>query len=276
MNLSKSDIDKIKGLSKNKDIFKMLRESIAPEIWGFDKIKETIILQLFGNINTLLVGDLGTAKSSFAEVVSGISTGNILCIKRLQRLSDQDKKQLMEKMEKPKALSVFATANPNLGRFDPYVPIPEQISIPTELLSMFNIVFFVRDVPNKSSDEKIASHILEGTQSKPKGAIDKELIRKYTFYAKNNINPLLSEDAKRELKKFYVGIRNPPRKKDSEIVPVAITARQLGVLVDISKAYARVRLSNEVNKQDAERAVDLMRCSLVMAGYDELIENEKK
>lgn len=47
INLSKEDIKEIQGLSEREDIFKLLVNSIAPKVYGYDFIKEGIVLQLF-------------------------------------------------------------------------------------------------------------------------------------------------------------------------------------------------------------------------------------
>ena len=57
--------------------------------------------------------------------------------------------------------SVLAAGNPKLGRFDPFTPVPQQIDISPALLSSFDVIFILRDLPNKIQDEAIASHVLE-------------------------------------------------------------------------------------------------------------------
>ena len=74
-------------LSKRPDIYDLLSRSLAPSIWGMDDVKKGILLQLFGgtnksiargggaggpryrgDINVLLVGDPGVAKSQILQV----------------------------------------------------------------------------------------------------------------------------------------------------------------------------------------------------------------
>src|SRR3989338_9025013 len=105
--------------------------------------------------------------------------------------------------------TVLAAGNPKLGRFDPYTPIPQQIDISPALLSRFDVIFIIRDLPNKLQDEAIASHVLEEHQQEViSDIIEPKLLRKYIAYAKQKIKPKLSDEAVDEIKEFYVRLRN--------------------------------------------------------------------
>ncbi|EFA77281.1 MCM family protein [Heterostelium album PN500] len=81
--LSEDDEREIRKLSKEPNIGKMIIQSIAPSIYGHDDIKMAIAMALFGgvpkdidrkhrvrgDINVLLVGDPGVAKSQFLKYV---------------------------------------------------------------------------------------------------------------------------------------------------------------------------------------------------------------
>lgn len=81
-------------LSRREDLYDLLSRSIAPSIWEMEDVKKGILLQLFGgsnksistgggaggpryrgDINVLLVGDPGTAKSQMLQVTSICSPG---------------------------------------------------------------------------------------------------------------------------------------------------------------------------------------------------------
>ena len=69
--------------------------------------------------------------------------------------------------------SVLAAGNPKFGRFDPYQAIAQQIDIQPTLLNRFDVIFMLRDLPDKSKDEAIASHVLfEQQDTKQRGSID--------------------------------------------------------------------------------------------------------
>jgi DNA replication licensing factor MCM2 len=78
--LTEEDEKQIKQLAKDKRIVKRIIKSIAPSIYGHEDIKTAIALSLFGgvekhingmrirgDINVLLLGDPGTAKSQFLK-----------------------------------------------------------------------------------------------------------------------------------------------------------------------------------------------------------------
>jgi replicative DNA helicase Mcm len=166
--------------------------------------------------------------------------------------------------------TVLAAGNPKLGRFDPYTPIPQQIDISPALLSRFDVMFVMRDLPNKVQDEAIATHVLEEhTQNTIRDVIDPKLLRKYISYAKQKMKPKLTDEAVEEIKSFYVNLRNQSVRTDSDIKPIPITARQLEGIIRLSEACARIRLSDKVKKEDAKKAIDLLKVSLNQVGYDE-------
>ena len=166
--------------------------------------------------------------------------------------------------------TVLAAANPKLGRFDPYQPIAAQIDLPSTLINRFDLIFPIRDLPNKEMDTKIASHILK-IQQKPeelKQEIDTPLMKKYISYSKQKIFPVLTDAAIDEIKSFYVTLRNKGSTGDETIKPIPISARQLEALVRLSEGSARVRLSLKVTRDDAKRAINLLKHCLMQVGFD--------
>jgi replicative DNA helicase Mcm len=163
--------------------------------------------------------------------------------------------------------AVLAAANPSLGRYEPNRTVAENISLPVTILSRFDLIFVLRDVPNKESDRKMSRHILEIHRrgaSPVEAQVDAELLRKYVSFAKS-VKPELSMDALNRLSDFYLAMRSA---SETEGSPVAITARQLESLVRISEARARVALRSEVTAADADAAITIMKRSLEEVGID--------
>ncbi len=166
--------------------------------------------------------------------------------------------------------TLLAAANPKLGRFDPYLPIPSQINMPSTLINRFDLIFPIRDVPSKELDDRIATHVLN-LQQKPddiKTEFSPEFLKKYISYARQKIIPLLTKEAVEEIKTFYVTLRNLPSLNEQELKPIPISARQLEALVRLAEGSARVRLSNKVTKKDALRAIETLKRCLMQVGFD--------
>jgi replicative DNA helicase Mcm len=163
--------------------------------------------------------------------------------------------------------SILAAANPTLGRYDPYRTVSENISLPVTILSRFDLIFVLRDVPEKAKDSQMTEHILglhKTGVSPVDPPIEADLFRKYVSYAKN-LKPVLTKEALERLKDFYLVMRSA---SETEGTPVAITARQLESLVRIAEARARVALREEVLAEDAEQAISIMTTSLEQVGID--------
>ena len=85
--MSEADIKQIRKLSKDKDVFNILGESIAPSIEGHLNVKRAILLQLLGgrekvlangthlrgDVNIMMVGDPSTAKSQLLRHIMDIA-----------------------------------------------------------------------------------------------------------------------------------------------------------------------------------------------------------
>ncbi len=340
LNVTDEEVEQIIELSADPKILDKLTKSIAPSIYGtpvFDRIKEAVLLQLFGgvkkvksdkgstrgDIHILLVGDPGVAKSVLLKFtsliapkgryVSGkaataagltaavvkdeflrgwsleagamvLANRGMVCIDEIEKMNEQDRSAMHEAMEQQTVTiakanihatlrsetTVLAAGNPKLGRFDPYTPIPQQIDISPALLSRFDVIFVIKDIPNKAQDEAIASHVLEEHQQRVvRDIIEPKLLRKYVSYAKQKYKPKLTDEAVEEIKEFYVKLRNQSVNVDSAVKPIPITARQLEGIVRLSEAHAKMRLSSEVKRSDARKAIDLLKMSLTQVGYDE-------
>ena len=163
---------------------------------------------------------------------------------------------------------VLAAANPKWGRFTNDRTIAEQIDLPPTLLSRFDVIFSIKDLPNQDRDRRLANGILashrEGEsrvyapneRTSASGApFPPELLKKYIAYAKRSIRPILSDSALTALSDYYVKVRAQGEEPNS---PVPITARQLEALVRLSEAAAKARLSSEVGVEDAQRAIQIM------------------
>ncbi len=338
IDITDDDMKELKKLAKDKNVYQKLINSMAPTIWGYERIKEAIVLQLFsgvrkkradgtvvrGDMHVLLVGDPGTAKSQMLKYVSSLApkaryvvgtsttgagltatvvkdeflrgwsleagalvlvSGGIACIDEIDKMGKDDRVAMHEAMEQQtisvaKAniqatlraeTTILAAANPKLGRFDPYGIIADQIDLPPTLINRFDLIFIIRDLPEETKDQKIAERILEAAE-KPDAMvseIEPSLLKKYIAYAKKNLEPRLTKEAIESLSSFYVTLRNKKTMQSDEAIrPIPISPRQLEALIRLSEASARVRLSKNVTKFDAERAIKLLTYCLKQVGID--------
>lgn len=212
-----------------------------------------------------------------------LANKGLVCIDELEKMDPNDRSAMHEAMEQQTITvskanvqarlraetSVLAAANPKFGRFDPYQPIAQQIDLPPTLINRFDVIFPLRDLPNKEKDELIATHVLLEHQKLGEDMlIPKELLRKYVAYAKQRVVPFLTDEAVEEIKRFYVELRNMPVSSEGNIRPIPISARQLQALIRMSEASAKMRLSDKVTTDDAKRAIDIMKYYLMQVGYD--------
>jgi len=186
--------------------------------------------------------------------------------------------------------SLLGAANPKYGRFDQYEPIGEQIDLEPALISRFDLIFTVTDSPDPEHDSRLAKHIIKtnyagelNTQREELASseftseqvaevteevapeIDAELLRKYIAHAKRSCFPTMTEEAKELIEEFYVDLRSKGADEDA---PVPVTARKLEAMVRLSEASARVRLSDTVEREDADRATDIVESCLKDIGVD--------
>lgn len=207
-----------------------------------------------------------------------------VCIDELDKMSPEDRSSMHEAMEQQRIsihkagisatfqsrCAILAAANPTHGRYDETVYLTDQTKIPVTLLSRFDLIFKIIDKPEPTKDTLIAQHIVKshivGGMIKvkkdgfPIGAIpdhaqpylDKTFFRKYIAFAKRTV-PLMMEGAGAVLIDYYTALRG-----SGDEGRVSITARQLEAFIRLSEASARIRLSDVVTIDDAQRAIRIV------------------
>jgi replicative DNA helicase Mcm len=210
-----------------------------------------------------------------------LADGGIACLDEFEKMNEQDRAAIHEIMEQgtlsiAKAgivatlnarTSVLAAANPKFGRFDSYRGLADQIELPPTILSRFDLIFPIRDVPKEDKDRMIAKHILKYrsmNEESLKQNIEPELLRKYISNARKSITPSIGEEAAARMEDFYADMR----RGGTEGNPIPITPRQLESIVRLSEARARMNLRNEVTAEDVDRAIGLMEYCLRSVGVD--------
>ena len=206
----------------------------------------------------------------------------LVCIDEFDKMRPEDRSALHEVMEQQSAsiakggivatlnarTSILAAANPIYGKYDPFKNIHENVNLPIPLLTRFDLIFVVRDIPTPQQDRDIAQHILSqhgtyGTDTT--SLVDIDILTKYLAYAKR-IDPVLTKEAESKIMEFYLKMRSVEGEDKEKMI--TITPRQLEGLIRLSTARARLLLKNQVEGEDAERAIYLFNEMLKNSGVD--------
>ncbi|MEM4248331.1 MAG: minichromosome maintenance protein MCM, partial [Candidatus Nanoarchaeia archaeon] len=246
--VSKEEEKQIRDIAADVRVYRRLINSIAPSIYGYDKVKEALLMQLLGgvrkvrkdgvvtrgDIHILLVGDPGAGKSAIlrrtvliapkARYTSGkgtsaagitasvvrdeflkgwsleagamvLANNGLVAIDEMDKMNAEDRAALHEAMENQTVsiskaniqatllarTTVLGAANPKLGRFDPMGVLAEQIDMPPTLINRFDLIFPIKDLPDRENDEKMAGHMLglHKTPDVDEPEIPTKLLRKY-------------------------------------------------------------------------------------------------
>ncbi|CAN9428518.1 unnamed protein product [Alternaria alternata] len=208
--LTEDNEKEIRRLSK--DAVDKVINSIAPRIYGHTDIKTAVALSLFGgvskeapgrhsirgDINVLLLGDPGTAKSQILKYLPAVGLtasvrrdpmtsewtleGGALVladkgtclIDEFDKMNDQDRTSIHEAMEQQtisisKAgivttlqarCSIVAAANPIGGRYNSTIPFSQNVELTEPILSRFDILCVVRDTVDPAEDERLAKFVV--------------------------------------------------------------------------------------------------------------------
>ncbi|MFW9872106.1 MAG: AAA family ATPase [Candidatus Thorarchaeota archaeon] len=167
----------------------------------------------------------------------------------------------------PAETSVLALANPKNGVFE-NKDLVEQINLPPALLSRFDIIYILKDEINEESDNKIVEIIYSGTKQEKLNEINIPLFRKYVSYARK-IKPKLPMEHLQDLQRFYSDVRQKSISRDSNMKGMPIGVRHLQGIIRMAEASAKIRLSEEVSKEDIGMAKSLFYESLIKIGLDE-------
>lgn len=221
--ISAEDERQIRTIASKPDAYDKLIASFAPHIYGHETLKESILLLIVGSvtkkledgstrrgdINVLMVGDPGTAKSEMLKFAAKIAPRGLytsgrgstaagltaavirdksgimmleagavvlgdqglVCIDEFDKIKPEDRSALHEVMEQQTCsvakggivatlnarTSILAAANPVYGKYDPYKNITENVNLPVPLLTRFDLIFIVRDIPEREKDNLVAS-----------------------------------------------------------------------------------------------------------------------
>jgi len=164
--------------------------------------------------------------------------------------------------------SLLAAANPCESQWNKNKTIIENIQLPHTLMSRFDLIFLMLDPQDEAFDRRLARHLVSlyytDDQAQADEHMDMGLLRDYIAYARNNVQPVLTEAASQRLISAYVDMR----KVGSGRGQITAYPRQLESLIRLAEAHAKMRLSSSVELSDVEEAWRLHREALKQAATD--------
>ena len=95
-----------------------------------------------------------------------------------------------------------------------------------------------------------------------------EFLTTYISYARQNIQPVISEEASEELVRAYVALRKLGEDVRAAERRITATTRQLESMIRLSEAHAKMRLSLEVSLDDVKEAVRLIKSAIKESATD--------
>ncbi|XP_015800528.3 DNA helicase MCM8 [Nothobranchius furzeri] len=253
--------------------------------------------------------DAGTGDYALEAGALVLADQGLCCIDEFDKLGHQQQ-ALLEAMEQqsvslakagivsslPARTSVVAAANPVGGHYNRGKTVSENLKMGSALLSRFDVVFLLLDIPDESHDRRLSEHVMANRVGKgrtssatvtrssheletsillqhtamplserlqiPAGEsvdlIPACLLRKYISYARQYVHPSLSPEAAQTLQDFYLSLRSQSNSADA----TPITTRQLESLIRLTEARAKLELREMATKNDAEDVVEIMKYSL--------------
>ncbi|GKT27192.1 DNA replication licensing factor MCM7, partial [Aduncisulcus paluster] len=234
----------------------------------------------------------------------------VCCIDEFDKMDEKDRTAIYEVMEQQTVsvakggihttlnarAAVIAAANPVWGRYDPSKTVQQNINLPPALLSRFDMLFVVRDLPSEVKDRELAQHITnmhisaessmskeereyrESEEKRRKEQEAKESEKKTKERKKKDEESKDEEEA--EIERFLEAARDDDKEseseesKESEEAPAPASESLKGRLPPISIVSSRVIKAYLHETADHVPFIPSEITDTVMSNYIQLREEE--
>uniref|UniRef100_A0A6Q2WQ01 DNA helicase MCM8 n=1 Tax=Esox lucius TaxID=8010 RepID=A0A6Q2WQ01_ESOLU len=279
----------IQEIHSQPNLLKLIVHSLCPAIYGHLAVCNVAPRGIYvcGNttstsgLTVTLSREAGSGDYSLEAGALVLGDQGLCCIDEFDKLGQQQQ-ALLEAMEQqtislakaglvcslPARTSVIAAANPVGGHYNRAKTVSENLKMGSALLSRFDVVFLLLDVPDESHDRKLSEHVMAVRSGKGGASsamvtrddiqsqhsllepvetplsdrlqvcpgeyvdpIPPSLLRKYVGYARRYVHPSLSASAAQTLQEFYLSLRSHTHAADA----TPITTRQLESLIRLTE-----------------------------------------
>lgn len=246
--------------------------------------------------------DFGDTEWSLEAGALVLADGGVACIDEIDKVKEDAVSSLHDALESQKVrvnkaginatlsarTALLAAGNPKEGRFDSYQPWAQQLDMGPTLMSRFDLMFMVSDSPDAETDRKVVKHMMcsrraaakkelgedltEEERRSVEPAIPRDVLRAYIACAKDEVKPYIrseNTEVQEYLQEEFLKLRLAyDNDDDDEPHSVPVTYRQEEAIERLAEASARVRLDDEVRKEDVDRALSLVKKSMAQVGID--------
>jgi len=208
----------------------------------------------------------------------------ICCIDEIDKVDDAALSSLHTALEKQRLefnkagidaslhaqTSILAAGNPQNGQFINEDKVLNQLNLGPTLRSRFDLIYTLRDDQVYEQDKQTAEHMMKVRQlsglaergdmdtAEPiEPAVDIQTLRAWVAYAREHIYPVFDDEEElKDVAEWFASKRDSGDGK-------TMNRRMVDAVARLCEASARVRLSETIEKQDIERAKEVIEQSLV-------------